>query len=494
MAMGRQRHTVVISDVHLSEAEPGDDAWLRYRQRRFFPDDDFAQLASLMMGRLRDGERLELVFDGDLIEFEGPKVIDGQSRFDDMPRTEIEAVDVLSRIVRDHPVFFTAVARVAAAGHQVVFVAGNHDVQLSFPAVQVTLRRAIAELLPSEPTVGEHVSVQPWFYQTDDRVHVEHGHQYDAYCSFRDPLHPLDVDGREIQPTVGSLAFRHLVSRMGYFNAYDERSFMLSVPRYLAHWARYYLFTRRSLALTWFRGALKVVAEVIRSRPRRQVLATIREQAALARATYAKMLALDAKALARHAELFAEPADEAPHRVVREMRLDHTALAVVGVAGLVTAAFKPRIGLLMALGALVVGVAQEIIAPKQPIHASYRKVDAVASSIAKIYDARAVVFGHTHVPHCSVEDGVVLANAGSWAPGSDETDTPDATTAMVQVRRRGRPVVWLRRPEDDPHARVEGGLYRLKDGALVPDSAVVDEPAEEEIGFGLPVPVLEPTG
>jgi len=67
MVMGRQRHTFVISDVHLSEAEPGSDAWLRYRQRRFFPDDDFARLASLMMARLREGERLELVFDGDLI-------------------------------------------------------------------------------------------------------------------------------------------------------------------------------------------------------------------------------------------------------------------------------------------------------------------------------------------------------------------------------------------------------------------------------------------
>jgi UDP-2,3-diacylglucosamine pyrophosphatase LpxH len=493
MDMGRQRHTVVISDVHLSEAEPGDDAWLRYRQRRFFPDADFAKLAELMMSRLAEGERLELVFDGDLIEFEGPKVIDGESRFDDAPRTEIEAVDVLQRIVRDHPIFFTAVAQVAAAGHDVVFVAGNHDVQLSFPAVQVALRHAIAALLPNEPDVAEHVSVQPWFYQTDDGVHIEHGHQYDAYCSFRDPLHPLDVNGTEIQPTVGSLAFRHLISRMGYFNAYDERSFMLSVPRYFAHWARYYLFTRRSLALTWFVGALKTVAEVIRAKPRRAVIAVIRQQAVIARAQYAKMLALDARALSKHAELFAEPVDAAPHKVVRELRLDHAALAVVAVGGLITAAFKPRIGLAVTIGALIAGITQELIAPKQPIHASYRKVDDVARSIAKIYDARAVVFGHTHVPHCSVEDGVVLANAGSWAPGSDETDvTPEVTTAMVQVRRRGKPVVWLRRPEEDVEAPVEGGLYRLKDGALVPDMKPVIDEAEEEIVFG--VPVLEPTG
>ena len=476
----RVRHTVVISDVHLAEAEPREDEWLRWRQRRFFPDVEFAALAEALFARLGDDDRLDFVFDGDVFEFEAPKIIDGESFYDDPPRTEVDAVDRLARVINDHTLFFSTIAKIAGRGHRVVFVAGNHDAQLTFPAVEHELRQAIFRALPEGvDRARADVVVQPWFYQTDDGIHVEHGHQYDAYCSFRDPLRPLDANGREIQPTVGSLAFRHLVARMGYFNAYDERSFMLSLPRYLAHWVRYYLFTRRSLALTWFRGALRIVAEVVKSRPGRVLIAAIREQAAITRAAYAKTLALDAKALAAHSDLFAEPADADPHRVVREMRLDHAALAVVGVAGLITAAFKPKLGLLIALSAMVVGVAQELIAPKQPINGEYRTVDGVARSLAKIYDARAVVFGHTHIPHAKIENGIVYANAGSWAPimAPEKEDEIEARTAST----RGRPVVWLRTREDELDAPVEGGLYRFKDGALYPQVVTVSADDVEEV-------------
>jgi len=481
MDMGRgTRHTIVISDVHLGEEVPGDDAWLSYRHRRFFPDEDFAVLVRHFLGLLRAGDRLELVLDGDVIEFESPRIVDGE-RFVETPRTEEEAVATLFAVVRDHPVFFEHLALLASEGHRVVFVAGNHDVQLALPGVRAALQGAIAKLLPSAED-SANVTVQPWFHQTDDGVHVEHGHQYDAYCSFRDPLRPLDLDGLQVQPTVGSLAFRHLIARMGYFNAYDERSFMLSVPRYLVHWARYYLFTRRSLAVTWFAGALRVLASILKSRPGRAVLQTIREQAAIARAAYAQTLALDAKALAAHANLFVEPVDENPHRVVREMRLDHAALAVVAVGGIITAAFKPKLGLAVTLGALVFGLAQELIAPRQPAKAEYRRVESVARSIAKIYGARAVVFGHTHVPHATFEGGIVYANAGSWAPPMEEThgEAPKKPT---------RPVVWLRR-EDREGAPLAGGLYRLAEGKLVPASVLTTEEATlVETAAG---PLLEP--
>jgi UDP-2,3-diacylglucosamine pyrophosphatase LpxH len=474
------RHTVVISDVHLTEEVHGEDEqWLRYRQRRFFPDQDFAALVRHLLERVVGiGDRLELVLDGDVIELESDRVGEGE-RFVEAARTEDEAVATLAAVVRDHPVFFEHIARLAAAGHRVVFVAGNHDVHLALPAVRAALQATIAKLLPSVED-SANVTVQPWFHQTDDGIHVEHGHQYDAYCSFRDPLRPLDVNGVEVAPTVGSLAFRHMISRMGYFNAYDERSFMLSVPRYLAHWARYYLFTRRSLGITWFAGALKVIAEILKSRPRRAVMKTIREQAAIARAAYAQTLALDARALTAHADLFAEPVDANPHRVVREMRLDHAALAAVAVGGIVTAVFKPKLGLALTLGAILVGVIQEVVAPREPARAEYRRVESVAMSIAKIYGARAVVFGHTHVPHATFDGGVFYANAGSWAPPVEETHAESPA-------KKGRPVVWVRRADGDKESPLEGGLYRLIDGALVPANVITTREAStiEDVGATL---------
>jgi UDP-2,3-diacylglucosamine pyrophosphatase LpxH len=469
----RSRHTFVLSDVHLAEADPGDGAWMRYRQRRWFPDDDLRRLVAVILSTTRPGDELDLVFGGDVFEFEGPPVIDGEVRFEDRPRTEAEAVATFERIAGDHQDFFAAIGQVLDAGHRIVFVIGNHDVQLVFPAVQAALRRAIARhtRVPLE-ALEERVCVRPWFFQTDDGIHVEHGHQYDAYCSFRDPLRPLAPGGDEIHPTVGSVAFRHLVSRMGFFNAYDERSYMLSFPRYLMHWARHYLPSGRSLVRTWFFGAVRVVRIVLRSRPARHAIEIIRREAAVARAAFAETFALDREAVERHASLFAPPADEDPHRVIREMRLDRAALAAVAVAGLVASAFRPRLGLALAAGAILTGIVRELIEPHRGVESEYRRLQGVAKEIAQIYRARAVVFGHTHIPLAGVDDGILVANTGAWTPQAPSADEPEEP----HTPWKGRPVVWLRREvhtlSGGRSPRIEGGLYRLLAGGIVAEREV----------------------
>src|SRR5689334_14979034 len=80
-------HTVVISDVHLCEAVPGDDLWMRYRQRRFFPDTEFARLFDLLCAEAR-GNTLSLVFNGDLFDFDAPPIVNGEIEFGDPPRSE----------------------------------------------------------------------------------------------------------------------------------------------------------------------------------------------------------------------------------------------------------------------------------------------------------------------------------------------------------------------------------------------------------------------
>ncbi len=96
--------------------------------------------------------------------------------------------------------------------------------------------------------LGARVVFRAWFHKTPDGIIVEHGNQYDAYCSYRYPMVPFRRKPGEIRPTMGSLVCRLLVSRMGYFNPHVDSSFMLSAFGYLAHWARYYMFCRRSLA------------------------------------------------------------------------------------------------------------------------------------------------------------------------------------------------------------------------------------------------------
>jgi UDP-2,3-diacylglucosamine pyrophosphatase LpxH len=456
------RHTVVVSDVHLGEAPPSAAAsesdWMFYRQSRFYPDADLRSLVTWIAARLGAADALDFVLDGDVFELEGPRVRDGVDVFDESPRTEEDALDRTKRIVEAHEGFFAALASLVDLGHRVVFVAGNHDAQLTFAGVQALVRSAVAERAAEASTALERVRVEPWFYQTRDGLHVEHGHQYDTYCSFRDPLRPLDESGRVVFPTLGSLAFRRVMSRMGHMNAYDERSYMLSFGRYLRHWVRYYLFTRRSMALVFLKGAIQVVRELLRSRPSLPILAVVREQARLARKAYAETLEVDAEALEAHARLFAPPADEQPYRVVQEFHLDNMVLGAVGLAGIITAAFKPRLGLAMAMGALAAGIMQELLRPRKGTQYEQKRVDRAAREVSRIYGAKAVVFGHTHVPHAEVEDGVFFANTGAWAPqGEGSEPAPE-----------GRPVVWLRRSHEEDEPRLEGGLYRWREGELRP--------------------------
>src|SRR5439155_11363845 len=89
-------------------------------------------------------------------------------------------------------------------------------------------------------------------------IHVEHGNQYDRFCSFRSPMAPFTPDGREVDTNPGSLVVRHLIGRLGYFNPVADHTFDLDAWGYVRHWARYYLLTRRSLVGRWIAGAAAV--------------------------------------------------------------------------------------------------------------------------------------------------------------------------------------------------------------------------------------------
>src|SRR5262245_56150924 len=130
-------HTVVISDIHLSEAEPGDGLWMRYRQRRFSPDAEVAaMLSELRRLTALGGDELTLVLNGDIFDLDAPRVVGEESVFHDLPRTADNAIPALTAIFRDNPLFLEAVAGVLADGHTVVFVSGNHDVQLTLREVR----------------------------------------------------------------------------------------------------------------------------------------------------------------------------------------------------------------------------------------------------------------------------------------------------------------------------------------------------------------------
>lgn len=442
-----KRHTVVLSDIHLCELEPTSGAWMRYRQREQAPDRAIASMIDALLAELtraasEDGEphELTLALNGDIVDFDAPRVVDGESRFHDEPRDDAHSVPAIEAVLRDHPVFVAAVAEVLAAGHKVLFVSGNHDAQITLPGVRDVIRRFILDAASlacggasTRESLASRLLFRAWFYVTEDGIHIEHGGQYDPYCVFHYPTAPYHKDTKSVQPTLGSLASRLMTSRMGYFNPNVDSSYELTAGQYVAHWIRYYIGSPHSIVVAWLDGALSSFVRLMRARdpgdPERR-RASLHEACLETGVPEAKLI--------EHMSLFAAPVElSSPVRAARELWVDRLTLTVssTGWAAswlvLAPASLAPA-----ALALLLLFVLYEFITPKIRVRDRYASVDARALDVARVHGAKAIVFGHTHHPHGYTHEGVFIGNSGSWGALYHDVE---CTRPVFP----SRPLIWL---------------------------------------------------
>jgi UDP-2,3-diacylglucosamine pyrophosphatase LpxH len=403
------KHTIVLSDVHLSQAhpeDPDDPLWMRYRRRVHHPDEELAALVDHVLERFA-GDRIELVFNGDLFDFDTPWVKDGTSSFDELPPTNEGCAAHVRLILADHEPFFRAVAKLLEHGHAVTFVSGNHDLELCFPAVRDEIRSTLAQWAnPAE------VRFRAWFHLSSDGIYFEHGSQYDIHNGVRHPMLPFTREGNRLHPVLGKLAFRRTGSRMGYFNPYYEETFYMGLFGYLGHFVKAYAFTERSIVKTWATGAFSTVFEILRHRHRHD---RIEEGRAALRAELGPHVT-DAQIDATHA-LRAKLAEETMIPVVRELWVDRVVLA--GFVLLAFALSATVFGIALGVGTLAVLLAlfviYEVLTPKPDI----RTYDSAPPSVLALFDihgVRAICMGHTHRPFVRFVDAGMYANSGAWCP------------------------------------------------------------------------------
>jgi len=469
-------HTLVISDIHLCEVEPGTGPWMRHRQRSFLPDGEIAGMLAAVLDAVR-GQRMTLVLNGDVFDFDAPRVIDGRSVCHDLPRDAEHGVPAMAAILDDHPIVLEALGRVLDEGHEIVVVSGNHDVLLTLPEVRAHLAARLCDAALAarkrdsgasmRATIAARIHFRAWMHVTADRVLIEHGHLYDPYCSYRYPMAPFDDSGREIVATMGSMGTRLLVSRLGYFNPHDDTSVMLTKLGYLLHWARHYLFSARWLAFIWAFGTARILGRLwrqrrpfCRARYRGNVMACARETGERV------------AAVARHARLFEPPAESRFMRVVRELWVDHVLVVLLGAAVGAATLVSVRLpfGLLGALVPLLLFALYDRVVPKPPLAETWLRVGRVMRNVAKVHGARAVVFGHTHHPEGSWEGDVFIGNSGSWSAAVDD-DGP---------RLGEHPFVWL---TSDEGGELSGGLFAYRRGVIEPRvvrEASVEAPPRSE--------------
>ncbi len=224
--MEEPRFLLIVSDLHLSEGWDEETKCLS-RNEDFFFDTAFARFLQAQHAKSSAGNyRVRLIIPGDFVDFlqvtgvppgetvDGEPISARERRFG-LGTSPAKTCWKLRRIMSGHWRFFSALASFVAAGHDLVILPGNHDIEWVIPAVQNTFKDELRTYVPAEAgdEVGRRVTFRPWFYYEPGFVYIDHGHQYDALNSFDIFLHPFLSDGR-IDLPAGSFFVRYLFNQL----------------------------------------------------------------------------------------------------------------------------------------------------------------------------------------------------------------------------------------------------------------------------------------
>ncbi len=423
---GRAAHTIVLSDVHLCEAEPPDPKrplWKKFKQRELFIDDCFARFLDYIQ-EVTDGP-IELVFNGDLFDFDSVTALPEEPKFPvswlekrrGLHPEERKSLWKIRLVLADHHVWFDALRAFLLAGHRAVFVIGNHDLELHWPSVQLAILEAL-----DLPQPDDSVRFCEWFYVSNGDTLIQHGNQFDSYCLTPDPVNPyvqLRSEPRVRLP-FGNLAERYMLNGMGLFNPYVEDSFIRSGWEYVVFFYRYIAKTQPLLLLTWFwsatvtlfmsmrEGFLPAIKDALHLEERMEDVAR--------RANSSPSVARTLLALSAHSAIYS------PWKIARELWLDRALLLLLVFAGsfqlfsfgnvfvnlspwwwvLALAIFRPPFIFYSR------GVSSDINQTEFVIHKRL-------PTVARAADVKRVILGHTHRARHIGIGGVELINTGTWS-------------------------------------------------------------------------------
>lgn len=156
---------IVVSDLHLAD---GHDVLEGFGARQQDALDGLLQ-AALPGGALGDQKAATLIINGDCFDFLAlpPYLENGYI-------TPAIALTKLEKVANAHQNFFRTLNAFLSQGGQVVFLPGNHDIELCFKEVRTQVTRLIGQEQGLHFVLNQ--SYQPW-----PDVYIEHGSQYDFW-------------------------------------------------------------------------------------------------------------------------------------------------------------------------------------------------------------------------------------------------------------------------------------------------------------------------
>jgi len=423
-------HTAIISDLHLCEAEQESEhrpLWKKYKTRQFFFDTSFRQFIEHIL-RKAGNDPVELVLNGDIFDFDSVVRFDADAHYRTswlerkrgLRPQEEKSLYKIKTILADHSEWTLAVKYFLScdASNRLVFVIGNHDLELHFLSVQAEILEALGEPLDSQ-----RVLFCAWFYISEQDTLIEHGNQYDPYCVCQDPINPFikKAQRMEVRIPFGNLATRYMMNGMGLFNPHVDSNYIMSIPEYMRLFFKYLLRNQPLIMWTWFWGAVVTMFQSLRDRLLPELKDPMRVEDRIEE--IAKNSNATPRMVRELRELFAYPAASHPWLIAQELWLDRAFLVMLAFLAIfqIFTFFKLayEVEFYWFLGVLALFI---------PFFVFYTK--SIRSSVAKfkepnerllvltsrITGVKRVVYGHTHVARHEMIGYVEHLNSGCWSP------------------------------------------------------------------------------
>jgi UDP-2,3-diacylglucosamine pyrophosphatase LpxH len=427
---------LLLSDVHLgSDIVPHLRPWALTSWLLEEPEVD-SRLVSLLTHyrRERDPQRpWRLIIAGDFLDLVGVSLAAPDTvRTPPTPEEERHglgsAADHVVRkvhaIAARHPRVFRALMQFVADGHSLVIVRGNHDIELYWRSAQKALVEVIVQHArqAERHVLASRIAIRPWFFAVEGLLYVEHGHEFDAMCSYGDPLSSTCArDRRRIRWTPFSVLLRYVARpTRGVSSASHGYAGMAAYMRLLSKLG---MLGSLRIAGRYSRASWRLLSEcVLNARQGGQR----RAQAARLRfGRFAKRMGISEERLAKLRGLYVLPGVQRLGFMLRSLYLDRIACGALALVCLLVAvllfAQSHRWAALPCAvsAALLLGYACVGSGSNQSPQATMRRG---AAHIAALFAARWVVMGHTHEPVLEpLSPAAHYVNLGSWG----EDDPPD---------------------------------------------------------------------
>ncbi|MCB9674664.1 MAG: hypothetical protein H6737_06065 [Alphaproteobacteria bacterium] len=449
--MTAENNLLMISDLHL-----GEDLNSGPHPPPGSPESHVSQTERALTSFLvhytawrQDGVPWRLVCNGDMIDFLSVALspeeagIEGteEDRLYGFGATCQAARAKLVRVIERHHDFFVALARFVGRGNELVLVVGNHDAEFHWDEVQGDLLGALdhiwREETGSNDSIRDRISFHQWFYYEPGVAWVEHGHQYDAFCSFEEALTPQDPDNpQSLEENLGTAAMRYLGNHLPVS---PDATVDLSFPEYLHliinarhddawKFAGGYTAVVKALGAQWLKRVRNPEKFKARKELRNARMQRIAESVGLKTETLEKLHGL------RRPPVFIDF-----FAFIRSVMLGRllTTLLLLALIPFVMPLFAFPLNIAFAgLAVVLVAMIHVWLATGRDNVDPTEQMRKVAAKIRRIVRAPVVVMGHSHVPLAQQLAGHGwYFNLGSWAGGS-ERDL--AFTHLVVQRSQGR--------------------------------------------------------